>query len=224
VTRAAQEEVDAERRGVVAGDSMRPRALLVASTFVLGALGVGMAALVLVPAWLERGPELPVLGQVGAFALVDQAGRPFSERSLEGKPWVANFIFSRCPNICPLFTAKLKSVQEAAHRDRLDVRFVSLTVDPEYDVPDVLRAYAERQKLDLSDWSFVTGTRAALRHLIVDELKVHMQRGSSPDDLAAIAHGSHFALVDGNRRIRGYYRFDDAEALEALKRDLRRLR
>lgn len=204
---------------------MRPRALWLTSTFVVGTLAAGMAYLVLsAPKWLEREPELPVLGQVGHFSLVDQEGRPFSEASLAGKPWVANFIFSRCPNICPLFTARMRTVQESARRGGVDVRFVSLTVDPEYDVPQVLRAYAERQKLDLSNWAFVTGTRDALKHLIVDELKVHMQRGSSPDDLAAIAHGSHFALVDGSRRIRGYYRFDDAEALEALQRDLRRLK
>ena len=73
---------------------------------------------------------LPKLGAVPAFELTDQAGAPFSSRALEGKVWVANFIFTRCPDICPTFTAKMGAIQAGTQALGDGLRLVSFTVDP----------------------------------------------------------------------------------------------
>src|SRR5579871_2374559 len=60
-------------------------------------------------------PPMPVLGKVPPFAFTDQYGKPFESTWLDGKVWVANFIFTRCPSICPVFTQKMFEIQ---HRSR----------------------------------------------------------------------------------------------------------
>ena len=64
--------------------------------------------------------------------------------SLEGKVWVANFIFTRCPNICPKFTAKMGTLQDRSKAQLPALKLVSFTVDPENDTPEVLAAYGEK--------------------------------------------------------------------------------
>src|SRR5437762_5488277 len=60
-------------------------------------------------------PALPLLGAIGDFEMTDQDGQPFGSAELRGRVWVANFIFTRCPTICPLQTEKMYHVQ---HRSR----------------------------------------------------------------------------------------------------------
>ena len=87
------------------------RALPVA---IVAVLAIGLIALVV---WRARAPientrvELPVMSHVPDFSFVDQNGNTFDGKTLEGQVWVANFIFTRCPNICPRFTAKMASLQ-----------------------------------------------------------------------------------------------------------------
>src|SRR3712207_3863519 len=64
---------------------------------------------------LQLPPKLPHIAQVPAFQLTDEKGRAFGSSELEGKVWVANFIFTRCPTVCPRFTEKMSKVQ---HRTR----------------------------------------------------------------------------------------------------------
>src|SRR4051794_11464825 len=76
------------------------------------------------------------LGRVPAFELTDQLGRKVRTGDLAGSAWVANFVFTRCPSVCPLLTAKFHALQKQL-ADLPRVRFVSISVDPEYDTPPV---------------------------------------------------------------------------------------
>ena len=93
-----------------------------------------------------------------AFDLIDQDGRTVSLASLRGSPVVLDFIYTSCPGPCPILTARQVRVQRRlTSRQRARVRFVSISLDPDRDTPEALRAYAEAHGADLESWSFLTG-------------------------------------------------------------------
>lgn len=164
---------------------------------------------------------LPVLGQVPAFELTDARGQPFGSAQLDGKVWVANFVFTRCPTICPAFTAKMGSIFKRSSQLGDEAQLVSFTVDPEFDTPEVLAEYAKNARAG-ARWHFLTGTREALTKVVVDGMMMPMEKGAD-GDLMSIGHGSYFVLVDRHRKIRGLYRFHDDEAVEQVLADLPRV-
>lgn len=92
------------------------------------------------------------------FELVDQDGRPLSLRALRGSPVLLHFLFTACPGPCPIQTGIHADVRRAlSPDDRARVRFVSITLDPATDAPEVLRDYAAVRKIDTDGWSFLTG-------------------------------------------------------------------
>lgn len=187
----------------------------------VAAAGIGIG---LLRARADRPPPLEVYGSLPAFELVDQSGDPFTDADLRGAPTIANFIFTRCPTVCPVFTMKMKHVADetADLGDRLTL--VSLSVDPAYDSPAVLATYAADHDADTDRWSFLTGDPAAVRATVEDGLKISMARkGTSEDGVPDIVHGTHFVLLDADLQIRGYYDSSDIERIRALIRDARRL-
>jgi len=100
---------------------------------------------------------------IGDFALVDQNGRPFQLRSIKGKIIVVDFAYTTCPDVCPLMTAALRTVQTSLRASEHDsVYLLTVTTDPEVDGPLVLAAYAKRYRADLSNWAFLTGDPSSL--------------------------------------------------------------
>ncbi len=172
-----------------------------------------------------RKPEpLPQLGALPAFTFTRQDGQPFGLEQLQGRVWVANFIFTRCPTICPLFTQKMKGVQERTADVGEKLPLVSFSVDPKYDTPERLDAYAKKHGANPTRWSFLTGDYERLKDTIVNGFKVSMGReNADEEDLLAIFHGTHFVLVDATGQVRGYYNSDDEEATQRLVRDAERL-
>ncbi|MBT3482760.1 MAG: redoxin family protein [Opitutales bacterium] len=102
------------------------------------------------------------------FALLDQFGKTITSERFKGKPLYLNFIFTRCTDahMCPLSTSKMALLQTMVAEAGLDVSFVSITMDPEFDTPGVLRQYAEVYGIDGDNFHFVTGPRPAVRNLI----------------------------------------------------------
>ncbi|HSP78334.1 MAG TPA: SCO family protein [Myxococcaceae bacterium] len=189
-------------------------ALLAAAGLV--ALGVGLLR--------PRAEPLERLGTLPSFTFTRQDGQPFGTEQLKGRTWVANFIFTRCPTVCPVFTQKMARVQKrtAALGERL--RLVSFSVDPQYDTPERLAAYAEKYGAQPARWSFLTGEYTRLKDTIVNGFKVSMGRESADEnDVNGIFHGTHFVLVDGSGEIRGYYNSEHDDAVERLLRDAERL-
>lgn len=191
----------------------------------VGLLGVVLVALVIYRATAARESlkvQLPVLSAVPAFSFVDQSGAPFGSASLSGKIWVANFIFTRCPNICPKFTAKMGTLQDRSRDQFPGLTLVSFTVDPENDTPEVLKAYGEKHHADFSRWHFLRGERAELERVIRDGMLQPMDRGDGKD-LNTVVHGSYFALIDEKLQVRGVYRFSEPGAVDDVLRDARLL-
>jgi protein SCO1/2 len=163
----------------------------------------------------------PRLGDVPGFTLTDETGAPFDAGTrLRGHVWIANFIFTRCPDICPAFTAKMAMLQErTAGMPPEPPHLVSFSVDPGHDTPPVLAAYAQQHGARPERWSFLTGEFAAVRAAVEDSLKVHMEQTGNTAGVPNISHGSHFVLVDRDMHIRGYYDMNDADAVPRVLRD-----
>lgn len=113
------------------------------------------------PSRLRDGDAVP------AFALVDQHDAALTEADLQGHYTVVTFIFTRCPlpEFCPLMVKRFRELQAAVADDpslTSRVRLLSVTLDPEYDTPDVLDAYGTAMKADFTRWRFATGTPAQI--------------------------------------------------------------
>ncbi|HEY6881103.1 MAG TPA: SCO family protein [Polyangiales bacterium] len=186
--------------------------------------GLAVFALYQLGARKHDGAAQTEYGSVPAFTFTDQRGQPLSNRDLAGRPWVANFVFTRCPSVCPLLTAKFKALQGKL-ADVPDAQFVSFSVDPVNDTPEVLAAYAQKYEADSTRWHFLTGPLADIERTIVAGFKVHVgdaKPSANDPSLVEIMHGEHLVLIDQRGVIRGYYRAEPAE-LDQLASDLRGL-
>jgi len=131
-----------------------------------------------------------------SFALVDQAGTTVRSESLRGHALVVSFVFTTCVEACPLITVQLARAQARARTEKLDgrVRFVSITLDPVTDTPEVLRRYAAAYGIDLTTWHFLTGASD-------DVARVIRAFGLTTAARDRLVHGSLVLLVDGEGRI-----------------------
>ena len=150
------------------------------------------------------------------FALLDQFGKTVTSERLKGKPFFLNFIFTRCTdgNMCPLSTSKMARLQTMVAETGLDVSFVSITMDPEFDTPGVLRQYAEAYGIDGDNFHFVTGPKSAVRDLIKS------YGVTAIDKVDTVMHSLATVLIaeDGSIAMRSEKRAWEPEAfLEALQ-------
>jgi protein SCO1/2 len=180
-----------------------------------GVLVVGMLGVIGTGLWAKFRPEpLPVLFDAPRFALTDQDGKPFTNQELRGKVWVADFICTHCPGACPVMTMKLSGLQRAVPEK--DVHFVSFTVDPERDTPDVLKEYAQRFDAEPGRWHFLTGEKASLFETAAGMKLTAAPAGTFGPD---IVHAEKFLLIDGAGRVRGVYDRKDEADLKKLAAD-----
>ena len=173
-----------------------------------------LAGVVLIPAvrpLLRFEPDPPpVAGRLPEWRLVDQNGEVFGSAALDGDVYVASFLFTRCPDVCPRMTASLRQLETRFREEGVrGVRLVGFSVDPAYDTPERLRAYARNHGLDDERWSFVTGDEQEVRSLVVDGFEQPMgERLTLWGGAVDVAHTTRLVLVDQGGRIRGDYGSD----------------
>ena len=182
---------------------------------------VGLTVPIVRTLQVQMPPPMPVMGQVPAFKLTDQYGKPFSsDDHLKGRVWVANFIFTRCPSICPVFSKKMFQIQDHVRGLGEAFHLVTFTVDPEFDKPEVLFAYARAQKASPRMWSFLTGARPDVERIVgKGGLNQQITKEGEGDDIMSIGHGGHFVLVDQKMQIRGYYDSSEPQSVDLILRD-----
>jgi len=148
-----------------------------------------------------------VLGQVADFTLTNQTGAAVSLADLHGRVWVADIIFTRCAGPCPRMTKQMKSLQDALP-PASQARLVTLTTDPDFDAPPVLKTYGERFGANPERWTFLTGTKKEIAALAIDSLKLtaiekQPEERENPEDL--FIHSTIFVVVDKQARLRGVF-------------------
>ena len=187
---------------------------------------VAVAGSILVLARSHPPAPLPRYGQLGSFALIDHTGAAVTPETLRGHVVIADFVFTRCDNICPLLSQKMQRIQEETASLGDAVRLISFSVDPAYDTPERLAAYARGFHADEARWRFATsprGDRADLAPIAAALMSPMNDLGLAPSGAPAIQHSNTFFLLDRDLELRGYYDADDAPKLEKMLIHTRRL-
>ena len=201
-------------------------------------IGAGLALAVLFLAFVQNfllgraqlGKPLPVLGSITDFSLTNQDGQPVSLGTLRGRVWVADIIFTRCAGPCLKMSRQMKELQEALPASS-QAKLVTLTTDPDFDTPAVLKAYSRRFGADNNRWLFLTGTKQQLMSLATGSLKLTAiekkpDERESPADL--FIHSTIFVIVDKQGQLRGIFEtsgegINPAEVKEQILAAVRRL-
>jgi protein SCO1/2 len=183
---------------------------------LFAALVVGLPAAVML--WPER-PAPERYAAIPAFSHIDQRGEPISREDLLGTVWIADFIFTRCPNICPTLSGHMQQLQGKVAGEQ-GIGLLSISVDPEYDTPAVLTGYAAALGADPTLWRWVTGEPAAIS-ATVEGFQQALDVKRTPDNpVPDITHSTRLILVDARGILRGFYE-TDPEGLTALWDDAR---
>lgn len=147
------------------------------------------------------------------FSFTDQQGKVLTKKDVEGKVLIANFMFTRCPSICPDMSTQLKRVQEE-FKANPDVLILSHTVDPEYDTVQVLDEYAQAYGAKYGKWYMLTGPKPVLYEQARAGFKLPVPQGDGgPDDFV---HSDKLVLLDKKGRIRGFYSGTDPLKVDTL--------
>lgn len=155
---------------------------------------------------------LPVLGNINNFILYDQNGNEFSKQDLFGNYWISDFIFTTCAGPCPVMSSQFQGFQEK-YSDNSNLKLLSISVNPQYDTPNILQNYGERYNADFKKWNFLTGDVNEIHTLALESFKVG-------DAENPIFHSAFFILIDDQAQIRGYYNSTINEDINKMYSDI----
>jgi protein SCO1/2 len=166
--------------------------------------------------------SLPEYGAMPEFALRDQRGANVRAADLRGRVLIVDFIFTSCPDVCPLLTDQLAGLRKRLPEDAA-LAYVSFSVDPEHDTPEKLKTFAHAHGADHANWYFLTGPLVQVREVVTKGFKQAMEiESEQPGKPRNVLHGSHYVLVDRAGQLRGFFR-SDADGMEALRVAVERL-
>ena len=183
-----------------------PRTLWLGVGLLLGFLGLAYLLSLAEFNRQHRQPP-PVIGAVAGFALTNQDGQVTTLADLTNRVWVADIIFTRCTGPCPIITGHMKSLEDALPKTS-GARLVTLTTDPDYDTPPVMKKYGERFGADFNRWTFLTGSKSEIAALAGGSLKLSAVPVKPEDQKSAadlFIHTTIFVAVDKHARLRGFF-------------------
>ena len=165
--------------------------------------------------------------RVPEFELTAQDGTLVTESYLEDRFTIVDFVFTNCTLACPIMFSNLVPLHNEL--DAAPVRFLSISVDPDNDTPETLRAFADRMGIDTDRWTLAVGTRETAES-IIDSLKftvyddpgtqIELDDGSTMDN---IVHPTKALLIGPDRRVLGMYSALEHESVQQLGRDVSRI-
>ncbi len=155
--------------------------------------------------------------QVPDFEFTDQNGNLVSQKTIEGKTYVADFFFTTCKSICPVMSSEMMKLAQN-YRNDPDIMFLSHTVDPETDSVAQLKSYALAHQADDTRWKFLTGPKKDLYDMARKGYFATATEGDGGTD--DFVHTQNFVLVDKFRKIRGFYDGTDSTEMLKLRRDI----
>jgi protein SCO1/2 len=162
----------------------------------------------------HRPSPLADIGPAPRTVLVDSAGKPFDLTSLKGKIVLVSFVYTTCTGVCPGTTQALIRIQDALKEAKLwgtSVEFVSITLDPKHDTPEVLRQYAGLFGADLAAWHFLTGSGPRVEQVITA-----WGMWVKPGPAGALDHPSRIFLLDPKGRQREIYNLEFLKPSDVL--------
>ncbi len=174
--------------------------------------------------------EFATLGKVPSFSFTNQDGKIITNKTFYNKVYVVDFFFTTCPTICPVMTENMVTIQNEFIGNP-NFGIASISISPDYDTPEVLKAYAKNHGATLKNWHFLTGNKEDTYKLSMNGFKLYA--GQNNEAPGGFEHSGLFALIDkeGNIRCRyddlgnpiGYYDGLDLEQIQLLKEDIEKL-
>ncbi|WP_243458124.1 SCO family protein [Sporosarcina sp. Te-1] len=159
---------------------------------------------------------------IPAFSFTDQNGHVFGTEQLEGKAWIASFIFTKCETVCSPMTSEMATLQKKLAEEGMDVEFVSFTVDPTVDTPEILKHYIAQYTDNESNWHLLTGySQEEIENLAVSEFQTIVQK---PKTSTQVIHGTNFYLIDPTGHVVKEYNYVNDEYRNEMIRDIQRIR
>ena len=162
-----------------------------------------------------------VTHKINDFSFLNQDSALITQKAIEGKIHVANFIFTSCGSICPVMTHNLKIVSDSLKNEN-QVSFISFSVTPWIDKPYVLLKYKNRNEIKNNNWHFLTGNKADIYKLARQSYFAEEDIGFSKDSTEFL-HTEHFLLIDKTKRIRGIYNGTLSLEMQHLIEDIKTL-
>ena len=169
--------------------------------------------------------ELPVYSTLPEFVLTNQFSNTIQRTDLGGNIWIADVIFTRCAGPCLKMSQQMSELAKLIPTDA-PVRFLSLTTDPEYDTPAVLKSYQSKFDLNGEHWTLLTGEMREFAKVVVDGMKLSAQAIAEEDrvDPADLfVHSSRFVLLDAQLQVRGVYSGIDSSDRGRILKDIETL-
>jgi protein SCO1/2 len=159
--------------------------------------------------------------RIGNFSLLNQDSICITQKYIEGKIHVANFIFTSCGSICPTITKNMKIVSDTLEGNK-DIVFLSYSVTPWIDKPFVLKKFKVRNNIKNPNWQFLTGNKSDIYKLARKSYFAEEDIGFNKDSTEFL-HTEHFILVDKAKRIRGIYNGTLSLEMQQLIEDIKTL-
>ncbi|MDF2788024.1 MAG: hypothetical protein K0S80_1122 [Neobacillus sp.] len=152
----------------------------------------------------QKGIENPLDYPVNDFTAVTQDNKTFEKKNLDGKIWVADFIFTNCADVCPPMTANMTKLQKMVDEEELkNVEFVSFSVDPTVDTPEKLTEYAKNFGLKDDNWTFLTGySQEFIETYARETFKTLVKKPQEGDQ---VIHQTYFFLVGPDEKVKKIY-------------------
>jgi protein SCO1/2 len=143
----------------------------------------------------------------GTKTYLNQNNKPFKvQKELQGKVWIANFIFTNCETVCIPMSANFKKLAELAEKENLEVKLISFSVDPETDNPETLKKYSSTYDAEKYDWNFLTSySQKYIEKYAKDKFQTYVYKPDTKNTHATghnqVIHGTSFYLVDKDGNI-----------------------
>lgn len=159
--------------------------------------------------------EIPIIKSVPEFSFKNQNGKNFTDKELNNKITVLDFIFTTCPGPCPMMTSNMLTLYKDFEKVP-EVQFISITVDPENDTQSILKEYASLNGVKDDRWNFLFSDLESIKILKKDGFMLFA------DELPR-GHAIKFILIDDNGKIRKYFDGTDKASVSILREDITRL-
>jgi len=170
------------------------------------------------------------IGPAPKFELTDQNNAKISNKDYAGKVYVMEFFFSTCPSICPIMNKNMIEIEKAFSAEK-NFGIASVTINPDNDTPEVLKAHAKKLGITAQNWHFLTGDKDYIFNLANKGFNLYV--GENNKALANFEHSGLFALIDKNGNIRCrkdkqgnpilYYDGLEQTGVTAIKEDIKLL-
>ncbi|MCB0443878.1 MAG: SCO family protein [Flavobacterium sp.] len=168
------------------------------------------------------------IGKAPNFSLINQNGETITNKNYDGKVYLVEFFFSTCPTICPIMNKNMVDLQNHFEKQN-DFGIVSITINPDYDTPEVLKQHAQHLGVTNPNWNFLTGDKVYIYDLANKGFSIFA--GENKESDGGFEHSGLFALIDKKGNIRSrkddfgnpivYYDGIEASGIQALKQDIK---